>query len=222
MPAVAEQAVVCPVGCGRANGNHGDVVNQEHDDREDRKTQPAVGDDLIDLIRGGQAAHILFLVAVLDELCDVDVALVGDDGLGVVVELFFGCLDVLLDMGHHVGRNLQLLKHLVVALEDLDGEPALLLFGLVVDNGLFDVGNRVLHGAGEGVHRDGLGALGSLDGGLSRFHDARALQGGDLNDLAAKLTAELCGVDLVAVLADNVHHVDGDDNRNAELGQLSR
>ena len=125
-------------------------------------------------------------------------------------------------MGHHVGRNLQLLKHLVVALEDLDGEPALLLFRHIVDNGLFDVGNRVFHWAGEGVHRDGLGALGSLDGSFGSFHNARALQSGDLNDLAAKLTAELCGVDLVAVLADNVHHVDGDDDRNSELGQLGR
>ena len=47
-----------------------------------------------------------------------------------------------------------------------------------------------------------------------------ALQGGDLDDLAAKLTGQLCGVDLIAVLADDVHHVDGDDDRDAQLGEL--
>ena len=43
---------------------------------------------------------------------------------------------------------------------------------------------------------------------------------GDLDDLAAELTAQLRDVDLVAVLADNVHHVDGDDHGDAKLGQL--
>ena len=59
-----------------------------------------------------------------------------------------------------------------------------------------------------------------LDGGLGGLHDAVTLQGGDLHDLAAQLTAQLRHVDLVAVLADHVHHVDGDDHGNAQLGEL--
>ena len=116
---------------------------------------------------------------------------------------------------------MQLIHHLVVALEDLDGVPALLLLGHVVHRRLLDVGDGVLHGAGEGVHGDGLGGLGRSHSRLRRFHDALALQGGDLHDLAAQLAAQLLHVDLVAVLADNVHHVDGDDNGDAQLGQLS-
>jgi len=114
----------------------------------------------------------------------------------------------------------QLIQHLVVALEDLDGVPALLLLGQVVHRRLLDVGDGMLHGAGEGVHGDGLGGLGRSHSRLRRFHDALALQGGDLHDLAAQLAAQLLHVDLVAVLADNVHHVDGDDNGDAQLGQL--
>ena len=220
MPAVAEQAVVRPVGSGGANGDHGDVVHQEHDQSEDGQTQPAVGDDPVDLVAGGELTGVLFLVAGLDDLGDVHIALVGDDGLGIVVQLLLGGLDVLLDVGHDGRVDLQLIQHLVVALEDLDGVPALLLLGQVMYGGLLDVGDGVLHGAGEGVHGDGLGGLGGLHSGLGGLHNALALQGGDLHDPAAQLAAQLVHVDLVAVLADHVHHVDGDDNGDAQLGQL--
>ena len=40
--------------------------------------------------------------------------------------------------------------------------------------------------------------------------------------LQPELTGQLRRVDLVAVFLDDVHHVDGDDDRNAKLGQLGR
>ena len=124
-------------------------------------------------------------------------------------------------MLHHVGGDVQLLKHLAVALKNLDGEPALLLFGHGVQGGFLDVRDGVLDGAGEGVHRNGLGAaLRGFHGRFRRFHNAVALQSGDLDDLAAQLAGKLRAVDLVAVLAHTVHHVHGDDHRDAQLGQL--
>ena len=78
----------------------------------------------------------------------------------------------------------------------------------------------MLDRAGERVHRDGLCALRSGNGGLCRFHDAVALERGDLHDFAAKLAAQLCDVDHIAVLADNIHHIDGDNYRYAELHKL--
>jgi len=220
VPAVAEHAVVRPVGRGSADGDHGDVVNKEHHDREDGQSQPSVGDDLIDLIGGGELFRALFLVAALDELGDVDVALVGDDALGVVVELGLRRLDVLFDVVHRLGGDAELFKHLVVALKDLDGIPALLLFRHIVHGRLFDVGNGVLDGPREGVHRHGLGALCRADSCLGCLHDTVALERGDLDDLAANLTGELLDVDLITVLADNVHHVDGDDHGDPQFGKL--
>ena len=220
MPAVAKQAVIRPVGRGRADADHSDPVHKEHHDCEDGQAQPAVGDDLIDLIGGGELFRALFLVAALDELCDVDVALVGDDALGIVVELGLRRLDVLFDVVHRLGGDAELCEHLVVALKDLDRVPALLLFRHGVHGRLFDVGDGVLDRAGEGVHRDGLGALGGADGSLGSIHDAVALECGDLDDLAAKLTGELLDVDLITVLADDIHHVDGDDHGDAELSEL--
>ena len=128
MPAVAEHAVVGPVGRGRADGDHGDPVDKEHDHGEDRQAQPAVGDDAVDLI-GRRLRGLGFLaVAGADDLRDIDIALVCDDGLGVIVELLLGGLDVRLDVRVHILGDVELCEHLVVALKDLDGVPALLLF----------------------------------------------------------------------------------------------
>ena len=220
MPAVAEQAVVRPVGRPGADRRNGDIVNKAHDQGKDRQSQPAVRDHAVDLIGGGELAGVLLLVAALHQGGDIDIALVRDDALGIVVQLLLGSLDVLFDMRLHVGRELELRHGLLVALEDLDGVPALLLLRHLMHSDLFDVGQRMLDRTGERVHRNGLRALGGLDGSLGGFHDTGALQGRDLDDLAAKLTGQLCGVDLIAVLADDVHHVDGDDDRDAQLGEL--
>ena len=221
MPAIADHAVVGPVGRGGADGDHSDPVDQEHHHREDGQAQPAVRDDLVDLIGGRELTGLFLLVAGLDDLRDVDVALVGDDALGVIVQLLLGGLDVLLDVGERLGGDVQLGEHLVVALKDLDRVPALLLLGHVMYRRLLNVGDGVLNGAGEGVHGDGLGVVRGLHGGLGGLHDAVALQRGDLDDLAAQLAGELLDVDLVAVLAHDVDHVDGDDNGDTQLSQLS-
>ena len=220
VPAVAEQAVVCPVGSSSAHADHGDVVNKEHDNCEDGQAQPAVGHDLIDLIGGGQLTGGVLLVAALDDLADVDVTLVGNDALGVVVQLLLGSFDVGLDVRHGLLGQTQLLHHLVVTLEDLDGVPTLLLLGQAVNGGFLDVGNGVLHRAGEGVHGNGLAVLCGVDRSFGSGHNAVALQGGDLDDLAAQRLRQLVDIDLVAVLADDIHHVDGDDHGDAQLGQL--
>ena len=59
-----------------------------------------------------------------------------------------------------------------------------------------------------------------LDGSLSRFLDAGTLQCGDLHYLAAQLLGKLLCIDLVPVLPDYVHHIDGCHHRDAQLYQL--
>ena len=149
VPAVAEHAVVCPVGCRCADGDHCDPVDKEHDYREDRQAQPTVGDDLIYLVGSGELAGVFLLVACLDDGCYVEVALVGDDALGIVVKLILGGLDVRVDVLHDLGLDGELCKHLVIVLEDLDCVPALLLFGQLMQDGLLDVSDCVLDNAGE-------------------------------------------------------------------------
>ena len=84
---------------------------------------------------------------------DVDIALVGDDGLSASSSSSVSAALMSASMCFMTSAGmLQLFEHLVVALEDLDGVPALLLLGHVVHDSLFDVGDGVLDRAGEGVH----------------------------------------------------------------------
>ena len=118
-------------------------------------------------------------------------------------------------------RNIQLFQDFVITLEDLDGVPSLLLFRLVVQASLFDMCNSVFYTAAELVLRHhGNLALSNLHCLLGSLVNAGAFQCGDLNNLAAQFLCQLVDADLVAVLADNVHHVDGYHYRNAQLHQL--
>ena len=117
-------------------------------------------------------------------------------------------------------RNVELLHDLAVAFKDLDRVPALLLLGQSVHDRFLDMRKRVLDRTGERMLRNGLRALRRLDRFLRGFRNARALQRGDLDDLAADLFGKLLRIDLVAVLFYDVDHVDRHDHRNAELDEL--
>ena len=81
---------------------HRYIVNNEHNNRENRQSQPAVCYDLIDLIRGGKLAGALLLIAALDDGSDIDIALVGDDTLRIIVHLFLCCLDIVFNMSQRL------------------------------------------------------------------------------------------------------------------------
>ena len=228
---LAEQDVIGPVGRKRTDGpaavgnggTHGQGVHQEHDQREDRQSQDAVGHDLVDLIGNGQVLDAgLLLDSLIDDTVDVCVTLVGDDALGVIVHLSLAVLDVLVDVSDQVGGELQLIHDLVVALEQLDSVPAQeAVIDLALD-GLLDVSDGVLNAAGEDVGQlTALSSLCSSHSSLCSSLGAFALQCADLNSLTAQLGAQLLQVDLIAVLADEVDHVDSHDHGNAQLDELS-
>ena len=87
-------------------------------------------------------------------------------------------------------------------------------------NCFFDMRDCMLDGSGECVHRNGFAVLSSVDSSLCSLCDTCSLQCRDLNYLAAELTGKLGDVDLISVFLYNVHHVDGNYNRNTELGEL--
>ncbi|CDE04816.1 unknown [Anaerotruncus sp. CAG:390] len=86
------------------------------------------------------------------------------------------------------GSYLELIEHLIIAFEDLDGVPSLLLLGQTVNRSFLDVSDRMLDTTGEGVLRNGLYILCSVDRGIGCFHDTGPLKSRDLNDLASELT----------------------------------
>ena len=222
MPTVAEETVVRPVGRGGADRHHRDPVHKEHHEREDRKSEPAVGNDLIDLVRTGLPAGLFLLAARLDDAGYVEVAFVGDDALGVVAEFAFRRRDVLFDVRERLAGDLKVLEHFVVSLKDLDRVPALPLLGKTVKRRLFNVGERVFDGSGEGVLRDRFRSLCRLDRRLRRLRDPRPLQSRDRDHAATELARKFVEIDLVAVFVHKINHIDRDDDRDPEFGQLGR
>ena len=152
------------------------------------------------------------------EQCNI--ALVRDDAFCVVIKLFFSRFNVRFNVLAIVLRKTQLLNDFLVALKDLNREEALLLLGEGMYGNLFNVCNRMLNHTAEAVLRDRLRVLGCMDSGFCCFLNAGALQSGNLNDLAAERLAQCVGVDLVAVLIYDVHHVDRNNDRNTELNEL--
>ena len=110
-----------------------------------------------------------FLYGFVYNSVDIAVALVCDDALRVVVKLFFAVGYMLLKMGHEPGVYIQLPKDLLIPLKQLYGVPAQVVFANHAGNGFLNMGNSVLHTAGEHVWQ--------LAGALlfSQFH--RALGG---------------------------------------------
>ena len=132
----------------------------------------------------------LFLYGLLHHRVDVGVALVGDDALRVVVQLLLAVLDVLLQVLFQAGVQVQVRQHLLVPLEHLDGVPPQVAGVHLSGDGLLDVGDGVLHAAGEhmgqllftflsGVLSGGHAASGSL-------HAALVFQGAHLHHVAAQ------------------------------------
>ena len=219
---LAEQRIVCPVGNHAAEGADRHIVNQEHNCGKNRKRQPSVGNDAVHLIGGSQSAGLLALLnRLLNQVGDVCVSLVGDDGFCIIIHFLLTILDVLFHVAHQRGINGKLLQSLGITLKDLDREPAKLLRIYDILNGLLDVCDGMLYTAGEDMRKLFLLArLCSLDAEICRIHRVLVLKSGDLDNLATKLLAQLLDIDAVAVLANQIHHVDGDDNRNTDLHQL--
>ena len=218
--AVGEQVVVHPVGAGGAHRGDGDVVDEEHHDDKDRKAEDAVRDDLVDLLGRGELLGRLHDAGVHDA-GDPLVAVRGDDGLGVVLTGLLDGLDVDLE-GLELGvREAERLDGGGVALEDLDGKPAVERGLALAGDASLDLGEGGLDLVGEHAHRSGgLAGLAGLDGELHELVGVLLAQGGDLDHLAAQLAGQGVDVDLVAALLEQVKHVEAEHDGQAALEDL--
>ena len=222
IPAVGtEELVVGEVGHRAAQGGNGDVVHAEHDDHEDRQTQDTVGNHAVDLLGGAHLGRGLG-EALVDDVRDHAVALTGDDGLSVIVAVLLALGDQLLHASGLLLGEVDELAGVRVALEQFDGVVATLVSRNAGWQVVLDVVQNVLDGGIKLVLRHL--ALGSsrLLYLLEELLDALVLKSGDHHNRAAELLGKLVRVDLVAVLLDQVGHVEGNDHGQAGLDDLKR
>ena len=217
----AKELVVGEVGHRAAQGGNGDVVHAEHDDHKDRQAQDTVGNHTVDLLGGAHLGRSLG-EALVNDVGNHAVTLAGDDGLGVVVAVLLALGDQLLHASGLLLGEVDELAGVRVALEQLDGVIAALVGGNARRKVVLDVVQNVLDGGIELVLRHlALRSSGLLDL-LEELLDALVLKSRDHHDRAAELLGELVRVDLIAVLLDQVGHVEGNDHGQAGLDNLKR
>ena len=179
---------------------------------------------MVDLIRGRHGdALFLFLHDTVYDLGNVAIALVDDDGLGIIIKLVFAVLDMAFQMGHQLRLQLQSSRRILVSFEYFDGVPTNELVFDFIGNRFFDVCDGMLDAAGEDRRQAKRFLIHSEFHRLfSRFPATLALQRRDLYDWAAQLGGEFVEINDVAILFDKVHHIDGHDHRQTDLHQLCR
>ena len=153
---------------------------------------------------------------------DHAIALAGNDGLGVVVAILLALGDQLLNASGLLLGKVDELAGVRIALKQLDGVIAALVGRNARRKVVLDVVQNVLDGGVELMLRHlALGSSRLLDL-LKELGDALILKGRDHHDRAAELLGKLVRVDLVAVLLDQICHVEGNDHGQAGLDNLKR
>ena len=153
---------------------------------------------------------------------DDAIALTGDDGLGIVVAVLLAPGDQLLHASSLLLSEVDEFTGVCITLEQLDGVVATLVGGNARRKVVLDVRQNVLDGGIELVLRHLTLRSSGLFDLLEELLDALVLKSRDHHDRTTKLLGELVGVDLVAILLDQIGHVEGNDHRQAGLDDLKR
>ena len=221
-PAIGtKELIIGEVGHRAAERGHGDVVDSEHDDDEDRQAQDTVGNHVVDLLGGAHLGRSLG-EALIDNVRDDAIALTGDDGLGIVVTVLLALGDQLLHASGLLLGEVDEFAGVRIALKQLDGVVATLVSRNAGRKVVLDVVQNVLDGGVELVLRHlALGSSGLFDL-LKELGDTLVFKGRNHHDRAAELLGKLVRVDLVTVLLDQICHVEGNDHGQAGLDNLKR
>ena len=217
MPPISEHAIVGPVGGNGAHCGDGDVVHQEHHRSENRQRRPSIGDDAVDSVGDGHPAFFLSGQALIYYGRNVLVPLIGDDALRVVLK---GILQ-LLNLCGHVRDALHHHTNLVIPLQELDGEEALLSFRHAASQLLFHGFDGRLHVPGKFMH--GGRRRFSLGCGYHLLHDRLQpcpFQSRDFCHLASQPLGQPIGMYPVSRFLHHIHHVHRHDHRDAQLRDL--
>ena len=174
---------------------------------------------MVNLVRNRHASVFLFNHR-LDSTGYILIARVCDNGFRVIIQLILDRSDNLLQLAAYILAEVEAGKHLFIALEQLDRKPAALPFlGHVADQ-IGDLAERVLDLVGEFVlRRPGAGSR-SLPGRLHQLPGSLALERCGLDHRHTQLGGKLFHINRIAALADNIHHIERNNHRDAHFQQL--
>ena len=179
--------IICPICYNSSNSGYRHIINNPHYNCEDRKRQPSVGYDSVDLIGGCKFLSCRgFCIALSNNGRDIYITLVCDNTLCIIIEFIFQSLYFV----RHIRNTLHLLYDLVIFLDKLDCKETFLSLCNSSCQLILNRFDRILNILCKFVNRNCfLFALCCADCFLSSFHDSGSFQSGNLNYFAAKLFA---------------------------------
>ena len=225
-----------------ADGADGDGIDQPHHRHKNRQGQEAIGDHPVNLIGNGEGALGLALFhAGGHQFTNIMIALIGDDGFGVIIHFGFAFGDHGFNRINDALGQIQFFLHLCIPLKQLDGIPAGQMFfhdsalmgaaigmmmmdrflAILMGDQILDMGQGMLHAASE--YMGGL-AMAALTGQLCRLLDdilaAGALESRGFHHFAAQCRPQLPQINHVPVFPGDIDHIQGDNHGNAQFGKL--
>ena len=214
---LAEQRVIRPVRDHGSQCGHRDVINQKHDCGENRQCKHTVGHNAVDFIRCAQTGRLL-PDAFCNQLADIVISSVGDQGLRIVVQCGLRRRDDRLEL---VAVQIVLGENLLVALKCLDRKPAQAArrnrAADLLRDGIQRLLNRFCKLIGRLYRLAALRRRNRLTGQLLQI---LPLECRDFHHRTAQLGGQLFGVNPVSPLADDVHHIERNNDRKSHLDDL--
>ena len=176
----------------------------------------------VNLLRSGQA-RAGALHRLVDNVRNGVIALARYNRFGVVIELVLDCIANFIDGFKLTRRKLQVVDGFLLALEKLDGVPARGGRRNLRAQNALDFGNSLFNDGIELHLRFGhLFCLCGLDGSIHHIFHAAATKRRSRNNRAAELLGQTVDINLVPVFLDQVHHVQSQNHRHAQVQNLTR
>ena len=153
----------------------------------------------------------------MNDRTDIIISFIGNDAFRIVVQLVFRFLNQRSDIRNSVHHR----RDLIITLKQLDRvEPLHFRRNFCRQLGEDRV-EHLFHFRAEAMHRrQGLPLLRPFNGQPRGFLNSCLFQRRNRDDLAAQRLGELLRVDLITVFVDDVDHINGNDDWNAQLQQL--
>ena len=214
----AEQCIIGKVGYNSTDSFYSNVVNQEHNNCENRQSQETVRYNAVDFIRNRQTG-VAFNNSLAHQLANVIITLVSNNAFGIIIQCFLaGCNDFF-NLSLLALAKAQSISNFFITLKQFYQKPALAhAMNLIA----CFAGNRsqCIFNLAAKAHILRCSAAYSFNCLFGSLTGAFALQCGGFHNLAAKLGSQLSGINLIAVLADDINHVQSHSYRIAHLHNL--
>ena len=214
----AKQRIIRKVSYDSTHSIDCDVVNKEHNDSKNRQSQETVRNNAVDFIRNCQAG-LTFDNCFAHQLANVVITLIGNNAFGIIVHSLLAGSDDFFNLRLLAFTKAESSSNFLVALKQLYQQPAFACAVNLVASLTSDSCQCSFNLTAE-AHIFRSSAANSTDSLFCSLTGAFALQRRGFYDSAAQLCRQLLSINLIAILADDINHVQGNGYRIAHFHNL--